>query len=201
MPTKLQAANQRFENQDTFVAALVFVLLVGIGVVGRLGQPVWGFTPIAAAALFAGAYFSHRGIAALVPALTLLVTDLFLDGHDNLGVMLSVYVAMALPALAGRWLRPDRNGSRNPKRWLATLAAGSVIPATLFFVVTNFAVWWFRSDYAADFGGLMACYTNALPFYRQMLAGDLLYVPLLFGGAALAGVEFAPKTVLSADRA
>ena len=48
-----------------------------------------------------------------------------------------------------------------------------IVPATLFYVVTNFAVWATKSLYAPTFEGLMDCYVQALPFYRTMLAGDV----------------------------
>ena len=51
-------------RQQTVQDLLVFALLVAIGVAGRWGQPEWCFTPTAAAAIFAGYYFSRVSIAA-----------------------------------------------------------------------------------------------------------------------------------------
>jgi hypothetical protein len=33
---------------------------------------------------------------------------------------------------------------------------------------------------------LVACYTAAIPFFQNTIAGDLFYVTLLFGGFAVA---------------
>ncbi len=51
-----------------------------------------------------------------------------------------------------------------------------------FFVVTNFAVWAFSPMYAANVAGLVKCYIAALPFLQNMVAGDLFWGLVMFGG-------------------
>jgi hypothetical protein len=55
----------------------------------------------------------------------------------------------------------------------------------VFFVVTNFGVWLGSGMYAHSAAGFVACYTAAIPFFRNTVAGDLFYSALLFGGFAL----------------
>ena len=57
-------------------------------------------------------------------------------------------------------------------------------------MLSNFAVWIagaFSASpyYATNLGGLIACYTEALPFWGRTLAGDLFYSAALFGLYAL----------------
>ncbi|MEM9657220.1 MAG: DUF6580 family putative transport protein, partial [Planctomycetota bacterium] len=56
----------------------------------------------------------------------------------------------------------------------------------LFFLVTNLAVWAFRSDYPATLAGLRQSYAAGLPFYQTMLLGDLFYLSVLLGCLSLA---------------
>ena len=59
--------------------------------------------------------------------------------------------------------------------------------AVVFFLVSNFGVWLTPIfGYERSMSGLVRCYVLALPFFRAMLLGDLIYVPLLFGAFALA---------------
>ncbi|MEX2317748.1 MAG: DUF6580 family putative transport protein [Pirellulales bacterium] len=161
----------------------IFTLLVAIGVAGRWGQPDWEFTPIAAAAVFAGRYFSRVALAALVPLAILVISDLGLPAYDSLPVLFVKYVLMTLPVLFGRLLGDGSRGWGLAWRWgLCGLA-----PATLFFLTTNLAVWAFESDYPKTLAGLAQCYAAGVPFFRSMLAGDLFYLAVLFGCAALAG--------------
>jgi hypothetical protein len=40
---------------------------------------------------------------------------------------------------------------------------------------------WTTGYYGYSFGGLIECYTMAIPFFRNTLAGDVVYVALMFG--------------------
>jgi hypothetical protein len=62
-------------------------------------------------------------------------------------------------------------------------------PATIFYVVTNFAVWAFQSDYEKTLAGLVECYWAGVPFYRWMLAGDVFYLVVLVACWSLAGAS------------
>lgn len=170
-------------RQQTVQDVLVFVLLVAIGVAGRWGQPQWCFTPIAAAAIFAGFYFSRAAVAALVPVATLVISDLLLPAYDSRLVMIATYAVMTAPIWFGRALRGEQRGWARAWR----LAVCGLVPATLFYFVTNFAVWAFQSDYEKSLAGLAHCYWAAVPFYRWMLAGDLFYSAALLGCWAVAG--------------
>jgi hypothetical protein len=55
----------------------------------------------------------------------------------------------------------------------------------LFFAVSNFAVWVFGGLYSPDMAGLVKCYVLALPFLQYTVAGDLIWVAVLFGAATL----------------
>jgi hypothetical protein len=54
----------------------------------------------------------------------------------------------------------------------------------LFFLVTNFAHWWFFGMYAHTVAGLIECYVQALPFFRYTLTGDGLFAGMFFGAYA-----------------
>ena len=172
------------ERRQNVFDLLVFALLVAIGVAGRWGQPEWCFTPIAAAAVFAGFYFSRLAVAGLVPIAILAISDLLLPAYNSFLVMLATYAVMTVPVWFGRMLRGEHRGWGLAGRWMLC----GLAPATLFFVVSNFAVWAFQSDYEQSLAGLTQCYVAAVPFYRWMLAGDLFYMAVLFACWTLAGV-------------
>ncbi|MBF0569725.1 MAG: hypothetical protein HQL18_03000, partial [Candidatus Omnitrophica bacterium] len=56
---------------------------------------------------------------------------------------------------------------------------GAVASAVLFFVITNFGVW--LAFYPHTSGGLLNCFTLAIPFFRMTLASTFVYVAVLFG--------------------
>jgi len=139
--------------------------------------------PIAAMALFGGAYFTNRRTAFLVPLAAMYLSDLALgffiyDFGWFHGFMPFVYagfiVTVCLGLLIRRWLSP----------W--TVAGAALISSVLFFVITNFGVWLVSGLYPKTATGLVSCYVAAIPFFRNALVGNAFYTLVLFGGFALA---------------
>lgn len=155
---------------------LVLVALVVACALSRLVPHPYNFSPIEAVALFSGAYFASRTLAIAVPLAAMLLADAVIGFHWGMPV---VYGCIALIALAGR---PLGRAVTAPRVALFGLGA-----ATFFFLVTNFAVWAGGTDgtYPHTFGGLIACYVAAIPFFHNQLAGVAFYSVLLFGGWAL----------------
>jgi hypothetical protein len=151
---------------------LIIACLIGLDVAARLFPHALDFTPVAATALFAASVLRVRALALLVPILGLLLGDAVLGFYD-LRVMAAVYAALALPACAACLSRR----LRRPSLIVPILVSSSLT----FFLVTNFAVWAFSPMYPANATGLLKCYVAALPFLRNMLAGDLFWGFLLFG--------------------
>lgn len=134
--------------------------------------PHWpNFTPIAAMALFGGSYIRKKHLAIIIPLAALFLSDLFLGFHKW---MIAVYVSFALVVFLGFWLR-DR--VKISSVLIATLAS-----SVLFFVITNFAMWIGSPFYPQTFGGLLECYTLAIPFFNNGILGDLFYSTVFFGG-------------------
>ncbi len=130
-------------------------------------------SPVAAMALFGGAYFSDKRVAFLVPFLALLLSDLLLGLHDT---MVYVYAGFALTVVIGFWISKNLNISR-----IALAAVGSSV---LFFMITNFGAWFTSGLYPMTVDGLMQAYIAAIPFFQNSLLGNLVFTALLFGGYA-----------------
>jgi hypothetical protein len=153
---------------------MIYALIL-LAAVCRLAPHPPNFTPVLAVALFGGAMLPRR-VAWLVPLSAMIASDIVL-GYP-LGWMNAVVYSCFLAAVGlGRWL-----GRRTWPRTAAAVLAGSL----LFYLVTNFAVWAGSSMYEPTAAGLLRCYTLALPFFRNSLAGDLFWTGALFGLHALA---------------
>ena len=132
------------------------------------------FTPIAAMALFGGAYFGRRALAFAAPLGAMLLSDVVLGFHS---AMPYVYASVALTVLIGWALSRRRTALR--------VAGASLAASLLFFVITNFGAWLSGGLYPPTLSGLAACFVAAIPFFQNTVAGDLLFSGLLFGGFAL----------------
>ena len=130
--------------------------------------------PIAALALFGGAYLGKR-YALAVPFCAMLTSDMFLGFHAT---MPYVYGSFFATGIVGLWLARHKT-VRN------TIAA-TLGSSLLFFLVTNFGVWAQDALYPKTFDGLILSYAMGLPFFRNTLVGDFFFVGILFGGYELA---------------
>jgi hypothetical protein len=143
-------------------------------------------TPIAAMALFGGAYLSNRKLAFLLPLSAMFLSDLGLWALGQVPLLgqqsVWVYGSFSLTVCLGFLLRQHRR--------VLPIAGATLCGALLFYLVTNFGVWATGALYPRTVAGLVACYAAAIPFFRNMLLSDACYVALLFGGFALAERRF-----------
>jgi hypothetical protein len=154
----------------------VIITAILLGALMRL-VPHWpNFTPVAAIALFGGAYISRKYLAFIIPIAAMLISDLFLGFHPYL---LPVYGCFAVSVLLGIIIRKNTG--------FFTVVGASLLSSVIFYLVTNFAMWVGNPNFTQDFQGLLQCYTVAIPFFNNGVLGDLFYNGILFGGFYLAG--------------
>lgn len=168
-------------NRESLRELLVFSLLLAFAVVGRWVDHAWNFTPLTAVTALGAFYFRGWWPAVLLPSAVLATSNLLLPAHDSLPVLLAVHVMALAPLALGRRARAAQGWQR-----AAWWGMCGFVPATAFFLVTNFAVWASKSLYAPTLAGLVDCYIAGLPFYRTMLAGDLCFLSLMTGCLAAA---------------
>jgi hypothetical protein len=171
--------NNRVPLRFAVITAIVLTLALS-----RLLPHPFNFSPIAALALFGGARYANRWAAYLIPLAVLWFSDLFLN-YAFFGSFVPLYqgavftyAAFAIIVLLGSITLKKLS----VKNMLFTSLSASV----LFFVVSNFGVWVSGTLYPLNSQGLVACCTAAIPFFRNTLAGDLVYSFAVFYGFAYA---------------
>ena len=150
-------------------------LLVALAAASRMGQVVCSWLPpnfqaVAGTALFAGFLFRSRAVALVVPLAAMWLSDQILGGYDRL-VMAAVYGSFAVPVLLGHWLERRLSARR--------VVGASLASSSVFFLVTNAAVWWAWYPHSAE--ALVRCFVRAIPFFAYTLSGDLVFACGLFG--------------------
>ncbi len=157
----------------TKIIIAVLIILAAAG--SRLVKHPYNFTPIVAMTIFAGCYLNRRW-AVVLPLGAMLVSDYFIGFYDW-QVMASVYGSIALAFAIGWYLK-------NYLKWYSVIGA-SLASSVIFFLITNFAVWAFFPWYPHTWQGLVSCFALALPFFRNALAGDLIYTGMFFAAYEL----------------
>jgi hypothetical protein len=158
----------------------IFVIsIILIAVVMRLIPHLPNFTPVAAIALFGGTYISRKWLAFFIPIIIMFISDSIIGLHSYI---IPVYISFAITVSIGLILRKKTN--------IWTVAGASLASSILFFIITNFAIWYISPFYTQNMAGLMTCYTAGIPFFNYSVLGDLFYNALFFGGFYFAQVKF-----------
>ncbi len=150
-----------------------FIILMG-AILRVLPHPA-NFAPIAALALFGSVYLPKKQ-ALVLPIIAMIMSD-FAIGFDSLESRLSVYGSFLIIGLIGLWVRNHKN--------VGTVVGASFIGSLLFYLVTNLVILYPPIIYPHTLVGQIASYTNALPFFRNTLLGDMFYTAVFFGAYEL----------------
>ena len=117
------------------------------------------FTSLLALSFYVPAILGIRYLPALV--LSFFITDLVIGFH---GTTLFTWGSVILIGLLSKFFISNT----------ITRISGALIGASLFFVITNFGVWSMGS-YGYTLEGLIACYTLAIPFFGNTIAGTIIF--------------------------
>ena len=154
-------------------------LYILLGIIGRLIPHPANVTPMTSLCLFSGAKLSRLS-AMIMVFIVMVISDMLLALWFDYPLygswMLFSYSGFAAIIGLGYLL------GKNPhKTRLLAFVIGSSVG---YWLWTNFGVWLCGFDglyYAHNLSGLLTCYGLALPFLRNSLLGDLVWMVLLFG--------------------
>jgi len=151
----------------------LFFLCLLVVVFGRLLPHMANATPMTALTLMAPALLGKR-LAWLWCVVALIVSDALLGLLYAMPLVGFFTIGNCLAYLAIVWLGQSVNLH---KKLLVIGLAG--VASLVFWLVSNFFVWLSGSLYANTVTGLGLCYWNALPFLRNAMCADMLWL-LLF---------------------
>jgi len=170
-------------NPRTAVLVFFIVITGALRVLAATGKhvyPLSNFTPLAAMALFGGAYFSSNLKAYGWPLFTLWISDILMNRFVFFGEWQLLYEgfywtygAFALMTLAGRLLIK--------KTSIRPILSAALVSVLIHWTVTDFGVWLDSSLYAKTITGFIQCLVAAIPFEIRLMEGTLLYGAILFG--------------------
>jgi hypothetical protein len=162
--------------------AYLFVLIaVAVRVLSGTGAfATLGFTPLGASLLFFGSRMPRKHFAVAVALV--IASDLYLN-YRVYGLPLTWDQTLIWAWYVGACAIGTLLRDRVKPLYVAGAALGSAVS---FFVISNFGVW--ASGYVGypkTFGGLMAAYVAAIPFFEKGLLSDLVFSGAFFGIPAL----------------
>jgi hypothetical protein len=164
-------------SKAAFFMLVIALLWIAIAVLGRIIPHPPNATPLAALAILSG-YVFRKNWAVLITLISLAISDLLLAVLQNQPVFgdwsLFTYSGFIMVA----YLAPE--GFRVKKQiiiWEYVL-----VSTLVYWLWTNFGTWLTSGMYTHDAGGFFECYLAALPFLRNALIGNIVYMLLFLPG-------------------
>ena len=148
--------------------------LIAIAIIWRVVNYNLQFAPnleiVTSVAVIAAITLGFRA-ALIVPLVSMAVSD-FIIGNTAIFVFTwSAFLLIGAGALVLKRL------NNRPKQQVLASIGFAVASSFVFFVITNFGVW-AQGWYPATWAGLVDCFVMAIPFYRTMLLGNVILVPV-----------------------
>ncbi len=170
-------------SKSEIQTGLIIGSLIVLAALSRLVDHPMNFTPMTVILLFSSAYITNKWLKLIFPFATILFTDMVLESITGFGFHSGsslVYLGYALIFAIGYLLLQKVNIGR-------TIVA-VVLSSTIFFLLTNFAFFYPESvvpnpaigAYPHNFSGVVALYQAGMPFFRNMLSGDLIFTSIVF---------------------
>ncbi|MCK5466738.1 hypothetical protein KAI56_04580 [Candidatus Parcubacteria bacterium] len=152
----------------------IALMLIIIGVVGRfvlvsyVGIP--NFEIITVLALIAGIYLGGVYMI-IVPLAIIFLSDLVIGNNY---IFIFTWTAFMFIGLFGFL----SNRIQNSKFKIQNSVRLALLSSIFFYLYTNFGWWLMSGMYEYTLPGLIRCYYMAIPFFRNNLMGNLIFVPV-----------------------
>lgn len=148
---------------------LITITIIALSTIYRLIPHPFNVSPIYSIALFTGATFNNKYLAAVTTILSMLVADIIIGLHNT---MVFTYLSLLLINYLGHNLQKKYN--------YKNIIKYSVISSLIFYLISNFGVWLLSQNYTYNLEGLVYCYWLAIPFWQNTLISCLLFNTIIF---------------------
>ncbi len=165
-----------------FLAGLLALISLFL-IVSRVYPHAANFSPVLALCLMSGFLAQKKPSLLALPALALVVSDALLGFYPG---MLFNYLAFGALFFVGTKTSFKFSG----------FAFSGLFGAVVFFLLSNFGVWYGSQMYTPDLSGLLTCYQMGLPFFRFTLMSTTAFMLIFFGLSSLASHQLREEGLL-----
>ena len=152
-------------KEKIFLFVGFFLLLI----TSRVFSDIPNFTPTLSLIIFASYYFRNLTISSSIVLLSQIVSDIFIGFYSYIFFVYGSFLVIIyiVPIIM-------------KKLTTMSVLVTSVISPSIFFIISNFGVWFAGSLYTRDLNGLIECYVAGLPFYDESLLSTILFSYTIF---------------------
>ena len=148
---------------------LVVMPLLFIMIFSRFITVIPNFTPLISLILFIPLVLKEKRLAIILIVITQLFADIFIGFYDTMIFVYGTYMFIVL--LAFKYMIAIN---------FYKVLSSSVVASIIFYITTNFGVWFAMDLYPPTASGLMACYIAGIPFLKSMTLSTVIFSTTLF---------------------
>jgi hypothetical protein len=148
----------------------IILLMTTLLIVSRLIADIPNFTPTIALVIFTGYFIRNRYTVLLIILISQGISDFYIGLHES---MFFIYFSFLLIAFISPLVIKKLN--------LSSVITASLIGPAIFFIISNFGVWYSMNIYSNDMRGLIECYLAGIPFFDETLGSTLLFSITIYG--------------------
>jgi len=143
---------------------IIPITLLVLLIISRMLSDIPNFTPTISLIIFTGFYIQNRSLAILIIVISQLLSDLYIGYHSS---MFFVYTAFLLIAYLSPLIIKKLN--------VTSVLFASILSPSIFFIITNFGVWFTMGLYSFNISGLLNSYIAGIPFFKYSLMSTILF--------------------------
>ena len=152
-------------REKIFLSISLFLLLIA----SRMFSDIPNFTPTLSLIIFTSYYFRSTLTSVSIVLLSQIVSDIFIGLYDSI---FFVYTSFLIIIYIAPLILKKLN--------VMSVLTISVLSPSIFFIISNFGVWFADSLYTKNLTGLIECYIAGLPFYDESLVSTILFSYTIF---------------------
>ena len=122
------------------------------------------FTPVITIAIMSGYLFRNIYLSIATLLISMLLSDAFIGFYKN---MFFVYLSLIFIVYIFYKISSKIN--------FKNLFIFSIFGSFIFYLISNYGVWYFGGLYEKDFNGLIKCYFLAIPFFKNTLISTIIF--------------------------
>ena len=149
-------------RNNFFSISLIFVLTLS-----RLIPHPPNFTPIISVAILSSFFFKNINLSISVILIYMFISDLLIGFHNY---FFFTYIPLVVIAIV----------FKEKILKYKNILIYSVIGVIIFYLISNFGVWFLGKNYENNIHGLISCYIAGLPFLKNSLISTIFYTYLTF---------------------
>ena len=156
---------QKMKNLLTAYKSEIFsVNLIVVLILARLLPHPPNFTPIIAIAIMSSYFFRNIYLSLATLLIAMFLSDIFIGFYEHI---FFVYIALFLITLTFFKISKKIN--------LKNLFIFSFFGSLVFYLISNFGVWFIGEMYEKNLSGLVYCYFLAIPFFKNTLLSTIIF--------------------------